>query len=67
MGIFEKKQKHRLPEISNEPGWEGSDEAYLLASNIVFETANRLEISWFQPALKKYLAYLGKNGIKVRD
>ena len=67
MGIFGKKQKHQLPEISNEPGWEGSDEAYLLASNIVFETANRLEISWFQPALKKYLAYLGKNGIKVRD
>ena len=67
MGIFGKKQKYQLPEISNDPGWEGSDEAYLLASNIVFETANRLEISWFQPALKRYLAYLAKNKIKVSD
>ena len=67
MGIFGKKQKYQLPEISNEPGWEASDEAYLLASNIVFETANKLEISWFQPALKRYLAYLAKNRIKVRD
>jgi hypothetical protein len=67
MRIFGKRQKHQLPEISNEPGWEGSDEAYLLASNIVFETANSLEISWFQPALKRYLAYLAKNKIKVSN
>lgn len=67
MGIFGKKQKYQLPKISHEPGWEGSDEAYLLASNIVFETANRLEISWFQPALKRYLAYLATNKTKVSD
>ena len=67
MGIFGKKQKYKLPEISYEPGWEGSDEAFLLASNIVFETANRLEISWFQRALKRYLDYLEKNRIKVSD
>jgi hypothetical protein len=67
MGIFGKKQKYLLPEISNEPGWESSDEAYLLASNIVFETANKLEILWFQPALKRYLAFLAKNKIKVSD
>ena len=67
MGIFGKKQKYKLPEISNEPGWEGSDEAFLLASNIVFDVANKLEISWFQRALRRYLDYLAKNRIKVSD
>jgi hypothetical protein len=67
MGIFRKKQTYQLPEISNEPGWEGSDEAYLLASNIVFETANKLEIPWFKPALRRYLAYLAKNKVKVSE
>lgn len=65
MGIFGRKEKYKLPEISNEPGWEGSDEAFLLASNIVFETANKLEIFWFQRALKRYLGYLAINRIKV--
>ena len=67
MGYFRRKQKYQLPEISNEPGWEGSDEAYLLASNIVFEMANKLEIPWFKPALKRYLSNLAKNKTKVRD
>jgi len=67
MGIFGKKRNNQLPEISNEPCWEGSDEAYLLASKIVFETANRLEISWFEPALRRYLAYLAKYRTKVSD
>lgn len=67
MGIFSRKPKYKLPAISNEPGWEGSDEAYLLASNVVFGVANELEIAWFQRALKKYLEFLKVEKIKVND
>lgn len=66
MGIFRPK-KYELPNTSLEPGWEGSDEALLLAQQIVFQTATDLEISWFQEALKKYMAFLGTKKKKVTD
>ena len=66
MGLFGKR-KHHLPEIGTEPGWEGSDEALLLAQQIVFQAATDLEISWFQESLRKYLDYLGSNKQKVTD
>jgi len=67
MGIFGRKAKLKLPEISNEPGWEGSDEAILLAQQIVYETATKLEIPWFKEALKKYMTFLSEQRKKVSD
>jgi hypothetical protein len=67
MGIFSRKAKFKLPEISNEPGWEGSDEALLLAQQIVYETATKLEIPWFKEALKKYMIFLSEQRMKVSD
>jgi len=66
MGIFGRK-KLRLPKISTEPGWEGSDEALLLAQQVVFQAATDLQIPWFQEALKKYLSFLSENKLKVTN
>lgn len=66
MALFRRKD-NKLPEISMEPGWEGSDEAFLMAQEIVFQTATDLELSWFQDSLKKYLGFLSTNKQKVTD
>ncbi len=67
MGIFKRKSRLNLPPIGNYPGWEGSDEAFLHAQRLVFETASELEIPWFQEALSKYMSFIATYKLKVNN
>jgi hypothetical protein len=61
------KNGSSLPPASRTPGWEGSDEAFLLAQEIVIKTARDLEIDWFPDSLANFLKFMRVNKKKVSD
>lgn len=65
MGIF--SNKLRLPRRSAAPGWEGSDEAFLMAKKIVLSVGIGLRIDWIELANSNYLAFVRANKIKAND
>ena len=65
MGIF--SSKSGLPKRSAAPGWEGSDEAFLMAKKIVLEVGRDLGIDWIESANSNYLAFVRENNLKAND
>ena len=65
MGIF--RNKSGLPRRSATPGWEGSDEAFLMAKKIVLGVGRDLNIDWIESANSNYLVFVRANRIKAND
>jgi hypothetical protein len=61
------KKRVALPAESNNPGWEASDEAFLLAQEIVLSAAVDLDIEWFSDSLNNFLRFAKNNKKKVTD
>jgi hypothetical protein len=49
------------------PGWEGSDEAFLMAKGIVLDVGRNLNIDWIESANSNYLAFVRAYQIKASD
>ena len=65
MGIF--GTKSGLPRRSATPGWEGSDEAFLLAKKMVLSVGRDLKVDWLESANSNYLAFVRENNLKAND
>ena len=65
MGIF--GNKSGLPRRSSESGWEGSDEAFLMAKKIVLAVGRDLRIDWIESANSNYLAFVREHKLKASD
>ena len=65
MGIF--GSKSGLPRRSATPGWEGSDEAFLLAKKMVLGVGRDLKVDWIESANSNLMAFVKENRIKASD
>lgn len=65
MGIF--SNKSGLPRRSSTPGWEGSDEAFLMAKQIVLGVGRNLSIDWIDSANNNYLVFVREYQLKAND